>query len=176
MDKSVLKRKILFLFGVLVFAFLIFLGRIAEYLASEYIYCTHNYNANESCAECINKKPQTPIPGKIPQHIHQIFFYETSSQLPDKLVKAKNSWIQYHPNYTYTLWNKTSINSLLQREYPFLKKLYDSYGHWVRRADVARYLVLYHYGGWYVDMDVACRRRWVGSILYFILQVYFFKK
>ncbi|XP_060601795.1 uncharacterized protein LOC132755029 [Ruditapes philippinarum] len=158
MDKSVLKRKILFLFGVLVFAFLIFLGRIAEYLTSEYIYCTHNYNANESCAECINKKPQNPLPGKIPQHIHQIFFYETSSQLPDKLVKAKNSWIQYHPNYTYTLWNKTSINSLLEREYPFLKKLYDSYGHWVRRADVARYLVLYHYGGWYVDMDVACRR------------------
>ncbi|XP_060563534.1 uncharacterized protein LOC132722927 [Ruditapes philippinarum] len=116
------------------------------------------YGAKRRDLICGVTRPHTPIPGKIPQHIHQIFFYETSSHLPDKLVKAKNSWIQYHPNYTYTLWNKTSIKSLLEREYPFLRKLYDSYGNWVRRADVARYLVLYHYGGWYVDMDVACRR------------------
>lgn len=159
MTESYLKRKLLFVFGVSTFVLLVLLGRIAEYLLSEYIYCTHKYDFKESCGDCINIKPQHPIPGKIPHHIHQIFFFETSNVLPDSLIKAKDSWINYHPNYTYTLWNKTSINSLLEQEYPFLKNVYDSYGHWVRRADVARYLVLYHYGGWYVDLDVACRER-----------------
>ncbi|XP_045161762.2 uncharacterized protein LOC123526584 [Mercenaria mercenaria] len=153
MDKVILKKRILFIFGVITLTFLISIGRIAEYLISEYIYCSHNYDVNVPCAGCGNIKPK---PGNIPNRIHQIYFYETSNELPDKLEKAKNSWIQNHPNYSYVLWNKTSIDNLIDKKYPFLKKIYHSYGHWVRRADVARYLVLYHYGGWYVDLDVAC--------------------
>lgn len=159
MEKLHLKTKLLFILGVVVFAFLVVIGRIAEYLVSEYIYCTHSYEDIAPCTSCRNLKHDSSISGKIPHHLHQIFFFETSDTLPDKLISARNSWIHYHPNYNYTLWNKTSIDILIDKEYPFLRKLYDSYGHWVRRADVARYLVLYHFGGWYVDLDVSCKQR-----------------
>lgn len=158
MDKSSIKKKLLFLLGVIVFACLVFIGRLTEYLVSEYVYCTHNYNDQAPCASCPINRIETSSHGKIPHHLHQIFFFETSETLPEKLKNAKRSWIQRHPKYSYTLWNKTSIDWLITKEYPFLKTLYNSYGHWVRRADVARYLVLYHYGGWYVDLDVICKQ------------------
>ena len=133
--------------------FFFFVGRLAEYILAEYVYRTHYFK--EQCNNCY---PGNKLDG-IPKHIHQIFFYETNQDLPEKLIKAQKTWITKNPGFTYTLWNKTSINALIDAKYARLRPLYDSYDHWVKRADVARYLVIYHFGGWYVDMDINCLQR-----------------
>lgn len=90
----------------------------------------------------------------IPKHIHQMFFYETDKVIPEALEQARNTWTKNHPGFKYTLWNATTVQSLISTRYPRLLNVYDSYTHWVRRADMARYVVLHTFGGIYIDLDI----------------------
>ncbi|XP_045184683.1 uncharacterized protein LOC123542758 [Mercenaria mercenaria] len=148
------KRKICKIISVLIILWIILVPlRTIVYLLSEFVFCVNTYEIPEiySAQRDIHERLH------IPKRIHQVFFFETSSTLPRKLQKAQQSCIEQHPGYKYTLWNKTMVNALIDREYPDIKDLYNSYGHWVKRADVARYLVLHHHGGWYIDMDIVCK-------------------
>ncbi|KAH3822308.1 uncharacterized protein LOC127831054 [Dreissena polymorpha] len=127
------------------------LGRIFEYVYLEFISHSHSYGLH--CASC-RKSGDTHA--RIPSHIHQVFFFETSPEIPSDLVAARQTCLNIHPGYGYTLWNKTAINQLIDAHYPDVRELYESYDHWVKRADVARYLVIHHYGGWYLDFDIEC--------------------
>lgn len=75
-------------------------------------------------------------------------------------MKGPASCTRHNPEYQYTLWNETMLDDLISSEYPDIKELYNSYDHWVKRLDVAKYLVLYQFGGWYIDMDVICKQRY----------------
>ena len=74
----------------------------------------------------------------IPKHIHQVFFFVTDKTLPEKYVAAQETWLRHNPGFGYTLWNTTMVDTLIQKKYPHLEKLYNSYDHWVKRADMAR--------------------------------------
>ncbi|KAL4219772.1 hypothetical protein ACF0H5_020185 [Mactra antiquata] len=140
-------------------AFLLaFIASTTRYCLNEFVFQTNSYVIVDSCSDCYQHFQKLSTSRTIPKHIHQIFFFETSDILPKKLVDGQQSWLRQHPDYTYTLWNKTSINKLIREEFPFLHHLFHSYGHWVRKADVARYVVMYQYGGWYVDMDIVCKK------------------
>lgn len=128
--------------------FLLYLARLMIYIFNEYILRTHLYISPQ----------QKRTVGTIPRHIHQVFLFETSQQVPDKLSQAQKTCIEENPSFKYTFWNKTMVDRLVDTHYPELKELYYSYDHWVKRADVARYLVLHHMGGWYLDMDIRCKR------------------
>ncbi len=71
-----------------------------------------------------------------------------------------NSYIQgcrrLNANYTYKLWSNSSILEFLSKEYPWFLPTYNSYPHSVQRSDAARLLILYHYGGVYIDVDITC--------------------
>ena len=60
------------------------------------------------------------------------------------------------------LWSEEMIESLIVHEYPNLLTLYHSYSHFIMRVDVAKYIILHHYGGFYVDMDSECRLNFDG--------------
>ena len=97
----------------------------------------------------------------IPRKIHQIFmdigkgnlyqaakgrFYQ-SHKLTSKL--CKRAYITYH------LWGKTEIEALISgvangRYLDFYKKLRED----IQRIDFAKYVILYKYGGIYMDLDV----------------------
>lgn len=55
------------------------------------------------------------------------------------------------------LWSEEMIESLIVHEYPQLLTLYHSYSHFIMRVDLAKYIILHFYGGFYVDMDSECR-------------------
>lgn len=90
----------------------------------------------------------------IPKHIHQMFFYKTDKQIPKRLEDARLTWRNMQTGFQYTLWNETMVLDLIASKYPKLLALYGSYQHWVRQADVARYIVLYEHGGVYIDLDI----------------------
>ena len=140
------------IFGPLFLIVLVFVGQLVFYILSEFVFRTHRGNQS---VECIGKRLANAT---IPQHIHQIFFFITDKELPKIYQENQKSWRTQNPGYNYTLWNATMIEELIQRKYPDIEGLYHSYKHWVRRADVARYLVLHQFGGIYVDIDLECKK------------------
>jgi len=58
--------------------------------------------------------------------------------------------------FVYCHWNDSELEAFVADEYPWLLSTYVAYPYNIQRSDVARYLLLYHYGGIYVDLDVIC--------------------
>lgn len=90
----------------------------------------------------------------IPQIIHQI--YEDPAGPSELLRRIAESWREHNPGWEYRFWNKASIDSFLESEFPEFEPIYRAYPHNVQRWDAIRYLILYRYGGLYVDMDYEC--------------------
>ena len=87
----------------------------------------------------------------IPKIIHQIWI--GPNQEPIKWTNTiKIDYIYRYPEYEYKLWNETKINELFN-DFPNIKIIYDLEFSWCGKADLLRYLILYYYGGIYIDAD-----------------------
>lgn len=89
----------------------------------------------------------------IPKIIHQTWKTEN---IPERCKKWVQSWKKHHPDYEYKLWTDKDNRDLMMKHYPKFIPVYDSYKKGVYRADIARYVIMYHYGGLYVDLDFEC--------------------
>lgn len=56
-------------------------------------------------------------------------------------------------------WTDASALSFISTHYPSYLSLYSSYRYPIQRADALRYFLLHHYGGVYLNMDIAPYRR-----------------
>lgn len=84
----------------------------------------------------------------------------------DAFLKQYNLEVTQHFNHclelysrkqwTTILWTDDSIRSFLQKHYPQFLPTFDEYRFTIQRVDAARYFILYHYGGVYMDMDIGC--------------------
>lgn len=61
--------------------------------------------------------------------------------------------VQHHPKWQYYFWSDNSARKLIADRHPYLLKTYDSYPKGIQRGDALRYVVLYEFGGVYMDMD-----------------------
>ncbi|MFZ2103704.1 MAG: glycosyltransferase, partial [Oricola sp.] len=66
------------------------------------------------------------------------------------------SWVALNPGWDYRLWTDDDLLVFVRDEFPDLLELYQSYPNPVQRADLARYMLLYRFGGVYADMDTDC--------------------
>ena len=90
----------------------------------------------------------------IPKIIHQTW---KTAKLPGHLQHSANSWQQLNPGYTYKLHTDADIEALIHNSHPELVPLYNRLSP-VMRADLFRYLILFHEGGYYADVDVDCKQ------------------
>jgi mannosyltransferase OCH1-like enzyme len=101
---------------------------------------------------------------KIPRLIHFIWFQdlyqdqEGITTIPSSGSHAPDRCRQYNPNYEIKIWNATAARNLLATEYPWFLATYDDYRYPIQRVDALKYFLLWHYGGIYMDLDIACRR------------------
>ncbi|KNG45549.1 mannosyl phosphorylinositol ceramide synthase sur1 [Stemphylium lycopersici] len=101
---------------------------------------------------------------KIPRIIHYIWFnniypdHETPAGAPSTGFGSPELCKKFNPGYEIRMWNATSARELLENEYPWFLPTYDSYQYPIQKVDALKYFALYHYGGVYMDLDVACRR------------------
>lgn len=82
--------------------------------------------------------------------VHQIWI-QGESKLPDKFKKVVQRYRKL--NESYQLWDHYMIRQLIEDHYPYLLEIYDNYQFWVMKVDLGKYVILHHYGGFYVDMD-----------------------
>ncbi|MFW2389369.1 MAG: glycosyltransferase [Polyangiales bacterium] len=87
-----------------------------------------------------------------PRIIHQTWKNE---QVPSSLAPYQASWKRLHPDWEYRLWTDEDNDALVENEFPSLLDLYQSLPRAIHRADFARVLYLWRFGGLYVDLDIA---------------------
>ncbi|KAJ4982952.1 putative glycosyl transferase [Stagonosporopsis vannaccii] len=101
----------------------------------------------------------------IPRTIHFIYFADLyhyrndSPSLPStSRSHAPELCRKYNPTYEIRIWNATAAREFLEIEFSWFLSTYDGYSHPIQRVDALKYFVLYHFGGVYMDLDIACRR------------------
>jgi len=91
----------------------------------------------------------------IPKILHQLWLGGT---VPPVWAEVAKSWARFHPGWEYRFWTDAEGEPFVEANYPEFLELYKSYPYPIQRADVLRYLLLHHFGGLYVDMDIECLR------------------
>lgn len=92
-------------------------------------------------------------PAQFPKIIHQIW---TTKKVPEKWRVLQQGCRDMNPGYEYMLWTHDEIDTFIKTNYPWILETYNSYPYPMERLDAARYFILYHYGGVYIDMDMEC--------------------
>jgi len=87
----------------------------------------------------------------IPKIIHQIWI--GPNKRPDIWMDTfKKEYIKSNPEWEYILWTDDNIYELFDA-FPLMFKIYTIESTYNGKSDLLRYLILYKYGGIYIDAD-----------------------
>lgn len=89
----------------------------------------------------------------IPPILHQTW---KNDVVPARFQGYVESWKRHNPDWTCMFWNDRMLLEFVADHYPDFLPTFCGYSNGVRRADAARYLLLYHFGGVYADIDCEC--------------------
>lgn len=89
----------------------------------------------------------------IPARIHFIFLSKTEAVHPafEACIEAVQ---QLHPSWEIKRYNEDDAQAILSTHLPELLPIYNSYTHRVQRSDILRVILVYLFGGFYMDMDM----------------------
>ena len=88
----------------------------------------------------------------IPKIIHQIWL-QGEIDIPKKYLSKTQRIKDMHQTWKYYFWDDVSIVDLLSKNTIWLNT-YHKLNYLHQKVDYARYIILYIYGGVYIDMDV----------------------
>jgi mannosyltransferase OCH1-like enzyme len=86
---------------------------------------------------------------RIPKIIHHIWL---GSSFPEKYHALRDSWLKHNPGWEYKVWTDKDIEELDLIN----KEKYDNAQNYGEKSDIARYEILYRFGGLYIDTDFEC--------------------
>jgi mannosyltransferase OCH1-like enzyme len=98
----------------------------------------------------IEVSPIVGIP-KIIHHICPVDFKKWNS----KWLICYESWLRLFPKgeYEHMHWDDEDLEQFIAKNYPWFLDVFVNYDVNIKRYDIARVFLLYHYGGIYADMD-----------------------
>jgi len=82
--------------------------------------------------------------------IHQIWVGKYN--IPQREIRFSNEVKEKHPTYEYKLWTDNNLPEIPTQFQEMYNIMYNN-RHYVNCADILRWLVVYKYGGWYLDID-----------------------
>ena len=96
---------------------------------------------------------------KIKKLVHQIYgVFDDGIPLKDIPVfyvnVQKTKSFCKKQGYSYKMWNLSKCIKLIKDHYPEYLSLWNAFPLPIQRADFIRYLILYKYGGIYIDCDI----------------------
>ncbi len=90
---------------------------------------------------------------RIPKRIIQFRIGEYPQQA--LRVRAVTSNLKLlNPDYEYLFFEDAQVEEFIGREFPQYHSVFQSFRFPIQRCDFFRYLAVYHYGGFYFDLDV----------------------
>jgi len=96
--------------------------------------------------------------------IHQMAPSDDVSKWPLIWIHCQQSWKAHHPDFEYVLWTDETLEELVRTIYPSHYDVWKDYPAQIHRADFARALILYYFGGIYADMDYYCNKRFFEAL------------
>jgi mannosyltransferase OCH1-like enzyme len=93
----------------------------------------------------------------IPRLLHRIWIGPRVFP-PYKDLRWMQSFDTVNDDFTTIVWKDSDVKRMIEDRFPEFADLYRGYRLNIQRADLARYLVLYEYGGMYADLDMAAVR------------------
>ena len=90
---------------------------------------------------------------RVPYHIYQTWETEL---VPPQWRHAQSTVLQMNGNFEYSLVTDADRYRIIHEHMPTLVHVLRSYPHAVQRADLIRYVIMYIYGGLYLDLDYVC--------------------
>ena len=100
--------------------------------------------------------PLSPINGSIPKLIHQSW---SSNELPEQFRKWSDTWRMHHPDWEWVLWTNEDNQALVNLHFPWFKDVYERMDQEILRADAARNMYMYIFGGYgeaFLSLTVEC--------------------
>jgi mannosyltransferase OCH1-like enzyme len=91
----------------------------------------------------------------IPKIIH-IIWWQGINKIPSKFKNNINSWREKNPKYKMIIWDETTIMKFINKSYDNAFIKINLYNKMIQKIDYAKYLIIYKYGGCYVDIDMLC--------------------
>ena len=89
----------------------------------------------------------------IPKIIHQTWKDKNLPDILQKIVNHNKNLLE-KSGYEFKLWTDDDIKTLINKHYPHITMVWDAARTGVQKGDIARLLLLHHYGGIYMDLDI----------------------
>lgn len=88
----------------------------------------------------------------VPRWIHQTAPSDPSRWKPSWSM-CQDTVKRHFREFRYTLWSDEDLDKLVREHFAWFYPVFRSYPEPIYRADAGRYMILYLYGGIYLDMD-----------------------
>ena len=92
-------------------------------------------------------------PQKIPKIIIQTW---KTKDIPPKYQNYVDSIKKHNPDYEYLFFDDKDIHNFLKNYYPIYYETFKKLPLVIQKIDFFRYIAVYHYGGFYLDLDMKC--------------------
>lgn len=143
--------------GISLFAILIALSQSDKFYQS--LVLTKEQEAFEQrmgeVVKTINKNESMPIE-TIPRIIIQVWVQKDGGNpmVPVNQVQYMNKFRELNPSFEHMFFNGNDIEHFFKENYLEYYNTYTRLPIFIQKLDFFRYLAIYHYGGFYFDMDV----------------------
>lgn len=95
---------------------------------------------------------------KIPKKIH-LTFLNKEEVFPKIFDSCLERIRTFHPDWEVILYSEIDAMEILSCYFPQLTSIYNSYNHVVQKSDLLRILLVYLFGGFYMDLDMFCLKK-----------------
>ena len=92
-------------------------------------------------------------PETIPKIIIQTW---KNKNIPSKYKPLQQGLIEKNPDYKYVFMTDEDIDAFLKSNYPEYYTTFNKLPVLIQKIDFFRYIAIYHYGGFYFDLDMQC--------------------
>ena len=103
------------------------------------------------------KAMRNSISAGIPKNIHLVFF-DKNIEWPLVFSKCNVRLKEFHPDWNIKLYDAEAAVNIISQHFPELLPVYHSYPHYIQRADLFRVILVYLFGGFYLDLDMYCTK------------------
>ena len=92
----------------------------------------------------------------IPKIIHQTAENPPYNDIWDRCQKSWLKIFTKKKGFEYKMWKDEDLENLVKNDFPQFLDIWEKYPYKINKIDIARYMILYKYGGIYADMDCYC--------------------
>ncbi|KAK4096451.1 glycosyltransferase family 32 protein [Parathielavia hyrcaniae] len=99
----------------------------------------------------------TPFGDEVPAILHHISL-GSGTATHSKWTVVRQTCLDLHPDWEALLWTDEAADAFVAEHFSQLWEMWTTYRYPIQKIDALRYMVLYHYGGAVLDMDLQCKR------------------